>query len=498
MPSEPEQRHCDNKVLHTHTHQPGSSSFTQDMANALDQFVSIPKPEILYFEGDPLQYWKFINSFETGIANRVNDDRLRLSYLIQYCKGEARDSIDDCVILEPAHGYRLAREILDSRYGRKHIIAQSYINKLVDGEAIKAADSVALSKFALHVRKCHMTLEKIGYLNDLNNRDTISKVVRRLPAFLKNKWVDHADRILQSGREPCFADLSKYIEERARIATSFYGQEVSKSVKPTSVAATGSSPAKVSGAKYSQSDHGPRMTTLSTGGKPELNSYPGNMSCLACGAHHDLGTCPKFQSMSFTSRRNLLRENWCCDNCFLPNHISKGCLSRSACNVPGCTKKHHYLLHWWKPVHYPGYGDTQAHDQALNQGSGNSLGPTVRYPGAEAGGPLAGTEQQPFHVTGAGNSHATGAGGGVCMRVLPVKVKAANGDILVETYALLDDCSDVSLCSEHLAASVKASGPPASFHLSTVNQANVVNGFEVRLEVFSLDMQNSVETIFGQ
>ena len=39
------------------------------------------------------------------------------------CKGAAKSSIEDCVLLEPTDGYNHA--ILHSRYGRSHIIARS-------------------------------------------------------------------------------------------------------------------------------------------------------------------------------------------------------------------------------------------------------------------------------------------------------------------------------------------------------------------------------------
>ena len=85
------------------------------------------------FDGKPIDYCKFIKNFETNVESRVSDDQMRLSYLIQYCKGEAKSSIENCVLLEPTDGYKHARSILHSCFGRSHIIARSYIEKLVYG-----------------------------------------------------------------------------------------------------------------------------------------------------------------------------------------------------------------------------------------------------------------------------------------------------------------------------------------------------------------------------
>ena len=142
------------------------SQFLKAQSNMFQQVVSnmsVPRPEILTFSGDPLHYWKFINSFDSSVGNLLDNRQAKLSYLIQYCKGEARECIDDCIILKPSKGYKMAREILLKRYDQTHIIAQSYILQLVDGDLIKSNDPTSLSKLALQMRKCVMTLEQIGY-----------------------------------------------------------------------------------------------------------------------------------------------------------------------------------------------------------------------------------------------------------------------------------------------------------------------------------------------
>ncbi|CAG2213536.1 unnamed protein product [Mytilus edulis] len=104
----------------------------QRLASTLQEGFNLPKPELLTFDGKPTDYCKFIKNFETNVECRVTDDQLKLSYLIQYCKGEAKSSIEDCVLLEKK-GYERARSILHSRYGRSHMIVRSYIENLVYG-----------------------------------------------------------------------------------------------------------------------------------------------------------------------------------------------------------------------------------------------------------------------------------------------------------------------------------------------------------------------------
>ena len=115
------------------------------MVSAVRENFMMPKPEILTFNGDPVTHYKFIRCFETNIQDRISDSSLRLSYLIQYCTGEAKESIEDCVIQEPTEGHQRARKILEKRYGRPHIIARAHIQKLIECPVLKPNDHKALS-----------------------------------------------------------------------------------------------------------------------------------------------------------------------------------------------------------------------------------------------------------------------------------------------------------------------------------------------------------------
>ncbi|XP_060560451.1 uncharacterized protein LOC132720344 [Ruditapes philippinarum] len=100
------------------------------LASTLQEGFNLPKPELLTFTGSAIDYCKFIKNFETNIESKILDNRLRLSYLIQYCTGEAKSCIEDCVLLESDVGYARAREILKTRYGKPHVIARFYIEKI--------------------------------------------------------------------------------------------------------------------------------------------------------------------------------------------------------------------------------------------------------------------------------------------------------------------------------------------------------------------------------
>ena len=206
----------------------------QKLATTLQEGFNLPKPELLTFNGSPTNYCKFVKNFEANIETSVSDDRLRLSYLIQYCNGEAISSIEDCVLLEPSDGYKRARSILYSPYGRPHVVARSNIDKLVNGLQLKASDIEWLSKLALEMQKCEITLSQLGFSSDVDKSENLRRIVKRSPVHLRTKWADIAYFISEPvrgtdpGRVPYFSDLAKLVDEKSPVASWLYGVDLTK------------------------------------------------------------------------------------------------------------------------------------------------------------------------------------------------------------------------------------------------------------------------------
>jgi hypothetical protein len=96
--------------------------------------------------------------------------------------------------------------------------------------------------------------------------------------------------------------------------------------------------------------------------------------------------------------------------------------------------------------------------------------------------------------TSKGHCTATGISRpGVRLRVIPVTVRGIDEAHEVQTYALLDDGSHVSLCDSSLVKRLGITGVPTTFSLTTVNQGTKENRGEVRLIVSDLDGSENVD-----
>ncbi len=387
----------------------------------------------------------------------VDDPQIKLNYLIENCTGEAKDAIEDCVIMPPNEGYFKALEILKKRYGRPHDIARMYIRDLVNGPAIESSD---LSKLSLMMNRCSMTLNQIGYQADLNNSENLLQIVRRLPMHLQTKWAEKADIIIEDGVEPQFDDLAAFVERHARVASTMYGQDLIATRRASNHSPAQShppAPQKTNGAVYAL--------------QGATNKGQWKVECGYCGQGHQMWLCDDFRRLTYDDRRTEMRRRRLCDNCFSKGHISRDCPKRNFCSVEDCRVryKHSTVLH---PEPKP-----RNCDQPAQASQPNAERPSTTD--TSQGG-----ETHRSYATSTSNRN------GVCMNIVPVKVK--NGSAIVETYALLDSCSDVTLCSESLAQKLKVTGEKRPLTLTTLNAELERKATVVAMDISPLSEETSV------
>ena len=91
---------------------------------------------------------------------------------------------------------------------------------------INPTDASALQKLARQVLKCDITLSQTGYDDDLNNSETLLKIMDRLPPLLQTKWAERAENIFRDGGRPRISDLTAFIQQSADIASNMFGQRL--------------------------------------------------------------------------------------------------------------------------------------------------------------------------------------------------------------------------------------------------------------------------------
>ena len=179
--------------------------------------LTLPQPEVPTFTGNPMDYSRFIRAFENLIESKTSSHSARLYYLVQYTSGEVKELMRRCLAMREDVRYLEAKNLLRKRYGQSYRIANAFVEKLAKGPAIKAENGDALRRFSTLLSSCRKTLKKVGYLNKVENPDTLKAIVGRLPYGLQQRWQDVADDITENQeREITVKDLNHFIAAKAR------------------------------------------------------------------------------------------------------------------------------------------------------------------------------------------------------------------------------------------------------------------------------------------
>ena len=83
---------------------------------------------------------------ERHVEKMIDDQRGRLTRLIKYTDGDAKDLIKHCVHADPLYCYDRAIALLDAEYGSSHKSSYAYLQRLHEWPSIKLTDTVSFKK----------------------------------------------------------------------------------------------------------------------------------------------------------------------------------------------------------------------------------------------------------------------------------------------------------------------------------------------------------------
>ena len=111
-----------------------------DMLGKLLNVQSAPDVDMKCFDGNVLEYHYFMALFREVVESKIEDPRGRLTRLIKYTVGDARDLIKHCIQLPSNEGFTHAKYLLEKMYGNPHRILASCRKEVKDWPQIKFED----------------------------------------------------------------------------------------------------------------------------------------------------------------------------------------------------------------------------------------------------------------------------------------------------------------------------------------------------------------------
>ena len=369
--------------------------------------ANLPKLTLEPFDGNPVNYHTFRATFDQNVNSLPCDDDAKLSRLLQYTSGAAKEAIRKCVLIGGEEGYKKAREILHTRFGNDHLVAERLINDIRNGKPINKPKDIL--HFADDLENSYAILEKMGKLSEMDTQSAILDILNRFQPYIQNRWKRHAlDMKKERDVYPSLCHFVAFVSDLAvDLNDPVYGKVNVKQDIPVS------EKTRIKRATF-QISHNPKDSKRITPSYDRRQEPP----CILCKENHRLWYCQQFKDMSVKNRLDLVVSNKLCLNCFMQGHTAGDCRKSSVCSVPGCGKKHTKFLHL----------------------DSKSPAATVM-------------------------NNNTCANMNVYMPVVPVIVNDS-----YHTYALLDTASSGSFCVEKLKDKLKLDCNEVCFNLSTLSQ----------------------------
>lgn len=422
-----------------------------------------PTPEVMRFDGNPLNYQRFLRQFHAKVVINCDNDYEKMNYLEQLTYGEANRVVSGYSHLSGERAYDASMMALKDRYGDTDVIASAFIKKALEWPTVRNTDTQLLDEFALFLVECQNGTECIQAGSILEYSENIKRLLSKLPFHLHDRWRNVVFRIKDSQKTVKFKDFVDFVKAEAKKANDpTYGK---------------------SAMNYSQRDQKPqdmnqRRQQRKSGTAhaacevqvPRTYMYLPESKCSYCETDtHTLDNCKRMMTLSRDNRIVYLKGKGHCYGCLKRGHMSNMCKKKSTCAV--CSRQHPTILHNYNLTNSSTHGD-----------SINDRGKTMSK------------KYVPSNVCSS-TSTLEGAGDMSCaMAIIPVRVKLKNKSQTIETYAFFDSGSSVSFCSEKLMHDLGAVGKRTQISINTMGISQTLNTFSVNgLQVSGLSMEYLVD-----
>ena len=405
--------------------------------------LQLPKKELQPFDGNPLDYWTFIQTFRSNVGNKNVDDASKLSCLLHYCTGKARSMLK-CTEMMPAEaGYKRALEILETRFGDPFEITHRWVSKITDRPNISGIAD--LRDFADDLHCCQEMLRNMGHISQMDNPHSLRIIWQKLPQHLQDRWLRQNLKIKRRKRGAAgLNDLTEFIAEAA--------EELTDPIF---------APMTSHGLKYNN------FATTSTTQQKEVPQTNVTRKCPCCDEDHYLTQCPRFKAMGVKDRKNLVTSRRLCFNCLSSGHMVRNCPRDFTCGIKGCNLKHNKFLHWTAKIQM-GKNDVKAVDNNELSGEPNGKGSSNL------------TEKEDSNFVQSQKRR-------FAMPIVPARVWKPGTCSYVDTYALLDTGSNGSYCTQDLYEQLDIRGRPRYMELTTLTNTNMpVRSMVAPLEITSV------------
>lgn len=358
------------------------------------------------FNGSPEEWPVFVADYRQSTELHKVHNVDNRNRLQKALKGKALDAVRS-LLIHPDNVERIITT-LETCFGRPKHIIKSLIHDVSQMKKVKEDDPELFVEFSNAVQNVVITIEHLKKPEFLQNTQLLEDLESKLSPSLKLFW---AETKIQQDTEGGVKEFADWLEMKARLFISISN--------PT--------PGEFKRQGREKKPERRQNQKVFTTSEEEKEITTKKDACAYCGkTGHAIDKCRSFGRKTRDDRWNSVKEKKLCFRCLKGNHRVLECKSEISCGQDGCSSSHHRLLH-----------STTPHSKRKNSE----------------------VQETSAHVNHQSNR--------ILLKVLPVTLKGPAGSM--QTFALLDGGSSVTLVAEEVAKKIGATGPRENLKLSWIN-----------------------------
>ncbi|XP_058456660.1 uncharacterized protein LOC131434043 [Malaya genurostris] len=423
--------------------QQSSSTWPSDGVITPQQLAArhVVSKELPKFSGDPLEWPMFLSAFESTTAMCGIQPDENLARLQKSLVGSARDKVQSILTLPSAVPEIIST--LRDECGRPEQLVYCLLTRIRGAPAPNVNKLETLVTFEREVRNLVTYIEAANLHSHLSNPMLLTELVGKLPPSLRLDWGLHSQRVPQVTLK-AFSDYVSCIKTAAchvnlPVDCGGEGGGVKRGARKDKDGFINAHLADDE-SKYEQEEPSPRNATYQ---REKMKP------CHACQrTNHRIRECETFVKLSLMERLNLVEQIGLCKSC-LSRHGKWPCRNKQPCGINDCKEPHHKLLHAFSSTSIDKF-----------------------------------SQVEPSAIVSAHSTHKMTS----LFKIIPVVL--GNKGKSVETFAFLDDGSDLTLLENKLANELGLEGVESSLCLQWTGSVTRRESFSKKVKLTIAGMGN--------
>lgn len=410
--------------------------------------------DIPRFDGRALDWLPFKRAFQQSKDSFTSGDNIiRIAAALH---GPAREAV--AMLLVSADDPEQIIRALESRFAQpEYIVLQQLalvrsLPRLATYEAPRE-----LNIFACRIRNCVEVIRLLNQPEYLAAPELANTIIGKLTPLLRSRWADFAVARVCSGKFK-LENLADFLENEANLQIKF-GFIMSES---TPAIKSQSQPVKFTKDK---------IYAIASTSNPTTKQKSFSLCQYCHEGKHEVSDCKKFQTLFVNDRWQWVIDHKVCRKCLKKgSHQYKSC--KKGCLVEGClaNRRHHTLLH-------------KDHLSTVLQEEVQSTPSTSAMVVQSSSACEANNLKDSLKSAIVAHSSIPSKLSALKPLLKVIAVTVTGPEASVDTYALLDDGSSVTLLDQSIADTVGATGPRCKLNI------DCINGLKTQTEVSYVDIR---------